>query len=219
MIATPGIRGRRLIPLTLLFAAIAVAAACGPDRSRQRSRSADADDPAEVDPALPTTVRPEFEVPADWETVSNPAGLYFHQPRGFTFGLDAARLHECNASTPRAEVPVLDRGFLEEWPLTMAMRRGDLNQIARTNGFTLDSTDVASHEGGGTTVKRGEGWLLLSGRSEVAAITFGAVRAPGGCYLVLAARGMEINPDTLGLVLGTLRFGAPPASPPDSTQP
>ena len=200
----------------LLFVTAGVVA-CGPsDRSRSRDRSPDV---AEVDSVAPTSTRAEFDVPQNWELVRNPAGMYFYQPRGFTFGLNATPLDQCDATTPGADVPVLDRGFLDFWPLTIAMRRGDLNQIARTNGFTLDSTEVAAHEGDSTTARRGEGWLLLSGRSSVASITFASARAPGGCYLIWAARGMDIDPDTLGLVLSTLKFGAPPPSPPPAPRP
>ena len=193
---------RRAAVLAVLIAC----SACGSDRPRRQR----APDLPEVDSVAPTSTREALDVPENWQRVTHPVGLYFYQPPGFTFGLDAARLNDCDANTPSADVPVLDRGFLEVWPLTLAMRRGDVNQIARTNGFTLDSTEVASHEGGGTTVRRGEGWLLLSGRTDVASITFASVRAPGGCYLIWAARGMDINADTLGMVLSTLKFGSPP---------
>ncbi|MEX2177297.1 MAG: hypothetical protein WD801_01210, partial [Gemmatimonadaceae bacterium] len=186
------------------------AAACGPpDRSRTRELPAQE---AQVDRGAPVSTREAFVAPDSWERVVHPAGLHFLQPVGFTFGLQAARIQECDEHTPRADSPVLDRGFLELWPLTIAMRRGDVNEIARTNGFTLDSTKISVHEGGGdeTTVRRGEGWLLLSGRADRTTVLFAANRAPGGCYLIWAARGSDLDPDTLGLVLSTLRFGAPP---------
>lgn len=207
---TGSLRARQMVAAALLVAAGLVA--CGPsDRSRSRDRSPDF---AEVDSVAPTSTRAEFDVPRNWELVRNPDGMYFYQPLGFTFGLNATRLDQCDSSTPGADVPVLDRGFLEFWPITIAMRRGDLNRIARANGFTLDSTAMAAHEGDSTTMRRGEGWLLLSGRSAVANITFASTRAPGGCYLIWAARGMDIDPDTLGLVLSTVKFGSPPSPPP-----
>ena len=192
----------------LVFVLFAFALACstGDAPSRKRRR---ADTAAPVDTVIPTDVRQGFTAPETWETVTNPNGLTFQQPPGFTLGLDAARLESCDADTPDAEMPVFDKTFMERWPLTLAMRRGDVNRIARTNGFTLDSTEVGTHESGGgsTTMKRGEGWLLLSGETaNRVSVLFAAVRHPAGCHLVWASRGAELHPDTLGLVLSTVRF-------------
>lgn len=191
-----------------VLSGIAFALACSSGDSSPRRRSR-ADTAAPVDSVIPTDVRQAFAAPAEWQTITNPNGLTFRQPAGFTIGLDAARLEPCDDDTPDAEMPVFDKTFMQRWPLTLAMRRGDVNRIARTNGFTLDSTEVATHESGGgaTTVKRGEGWILLSGETaNRVSVLFAAVRHPAGCHLVWASRGSGLDPDTLGLVLSTVRF-------------
>ena len=185
---------------------LALAIACSGDSSPKRRR---ADTAAPVDTVAAMDVRQAFEAPPAWEMVANPSGLTFRQPEHFTVGLGGAPIEQCTDSTPQAEVPIFDRTFMERWPLTLAMRRGDVNRIARTNGFTLDSTEVGTHEstGGSTTVKRGEGWVLLSGETaNRVSVLFAAVRHPAGCHLVWASRGAELNPDTLARVLSTVRF-------------
>jgi hypothetical protein len=185
---------------------LGLAIACSDNSSRKRRR---ADTAAPVDTVAAMDVRRTFEAPPDWEQVVNPGGLTFRQPENFTLGLGGAKIEQCNDSTPQAEVPVFDKTFMERWPLTLAMRRGDVNRIARANGFTLDSTEVGTHEstGGSTTVKRGEGWLLLSGQTaNSVSVLFAAVRHPAGCHLVWASRGAELDADTLGRVLTTVRF-------------
>lgn len=184
--------------------------ACGPGEVERRraQRRAMKDTAAPVDTTFTGSVREVTEIPATWDTVVNPNGVTFRQPRGFTFGLDAARLDKCDRATPAADSAIFDKTFLDRWPLTLAVRRGDLNAIARTNGFTLDSTDVATHEGGdSTTLRSGEGWMLLSGQTAKGVnVLFAAKRLPGDCYLIWAARGAELDPDTLGLVLTTVRY-------------
>ncbi len=190
-----------------VLALLALALACSSGESSRKRRRADTAAP--VDTTAVMDVRATFEAPPEWEQVSNPSGLMFRQPENFTLGLNAAPIEQCNDSTPQAEVPVFDKTFMERWPLTLAMRRGDVNRIARTNGFTLDSTEVGTHEsaGGSTTVKRGEGWVLLSGEtSNDVSVLFAAVRHPAGCHLVWASRGAELNTDTLARVLSTVRF-------------
>lgn len=182
-------------------------AACSP--TGDAGRRARAETAAPVDSVIPVDVRQEFVPPDDWETVVNPGGMRFRQPAAFTLGLDAAPIEPCTDTTPRFDVPVFERTLMERWPLTLAMRRGDVNRIARTNGFTLDSTEVGTHEsaGGSTTVRRGRGWILLSGTTDAnVSVLFAAVRHPAGCHLVWAARGADLDPDTLGMVLGTVRF-------------
>jgi hypothetical protein len=186
---------------------IALSLACSADNAGDRRRRRDT--AAKVDTVIPTESRQSFVPPAGWDSVVNPRGLVFVQPPGFTVGLDATPLERCGDATPAADVPIFDKTFMERWPLTMAMRRGDVNRIARANGFTLDSTEVATHEssGGSTTVQRGEGWVLLSGESaNGVSVLFAAVRHPAGCHMVWAARGADLNPDTLGMVLSTVRF-------------
>lgn len=186
--------------------AVAVLACSSGDPARAKRR---ADTAAPVDSVIPTDVRQAFRAPADWDTVANPGGLRFRQPRNFTLGLGVVRLDPCDDGTPQAETPIFDKTFMERWPLTLAMRKGNVNHIARANGFTLDSTEVGTHEssGGSTTVRRGEGWILLSGETAARVpVLFAAVRHPAGCHLVWAARGADLDPDTLGLVLSTVRF-------------
>lgn len=194
----------------VLLAAVGALAACGPTETPEaRRRRLRGDTVAPVDTTFTGSVRDAVTIPEAWDTVTNPNGLLFRQPPGFTYGLDAVRLDRCDATTPRADSAIFDKTFLERWPLTIAVRRGNVNQIARTNGFTLDSTDLATHEsgGGGTTMRTGEGWLVLSGRtaSDIT-VLFAAKRLPGDCHLIWAARGAELDPDTLGMVLSTVRF-------------
>ncbi len=191
-----------------LAAALFALVACGPNEAERRRRALK-DTAAVVDTTYTGSVRDVVTIPETWDTVTNPSGLQFRQPPGFTFGLDAVRLDHCDANTPGADSAIFDKTFLERWPLTLAVRRGDVNQIARTNGFTLDSTDVATHESGGgsTTMRTGEGWLVLSGRTDKdITVLFAAKRLPGDCHLIWAARGAGLNPDTLGMVLSTVRL-------------
>jgi hypothetical protein len=158
----------------LLLIAFGVACSDGGD-TRKRRRT---DTAAPVDTMAAMDIRHGFVAPAEWEQVSNPSGLTFRQPQQFTLGLNAAAIEQCNDSTPQADTPIFDRTFMERWPLTLAMRRGDVNRIARTNGFTANDVSVL----------------------------FAAVRHPAGCHLVWASRGADLNPDTLGMVLSTVRF-------------
>lgn len=190
--------------------ALWLAAACGPtemDR-RRAERRAQKDTAAPIDTTFRGSVHDAADVPVTWDTVVNPSGVTFRQPHGFTFGLDAVRLHKCDATTPPADSAIFDKTFLERWPLTLAIRRGDVNRIARANGFTLDSTDVATHEGrDSTTVRSGKGWVVLSGETvKGISVLFAAKRLPGDCYLIWAARGAALNPDTLGMVLSTVQY-------------
>jgi hypothetical protein len=184
------------------------------DRGRRRAIT------GRRDSAIPKDVIVPFEVPANWDTVKLSRGAEYRQPPGFTRSLNDRDAGDCDSRTLPADSAILRTELLRRWPLTLAMRRGDLTRLAAVNGFKLDSTAIGTHgqrEGDSTRVRRGEGWLLLSGRSWVkndsVDVLFGAVRYPGGCYLVLAARGVEINVDTLGYVLGTLRFTAPIPAP------
>ena len=171
-------------------------------------------------------VRVPFQPPGGWDHVRLPAGLEFRQPPGFTV-VNAPAIR-CDESTSADSVSVLRTDLSSRWPLTLAMRRGDLARIARANGFTIDSTEVAAHgqqPGDTTLVRRGEGWTLLSGRSAETTVLLAAVRAPNGCYLLWAGRGVNIDVDTLGLVLGTVRFvpdttaGATPQAAPSPPAP
>lgn len=190
-----------------LVAVVALLGACNeprPEGPSTRRRAAKADD--RTDTTLPMDVRVPFTPPAAWEHVQLDAGLEFHQPRGFTV-VNAPAIR-CDANTLADSVPVLNTGISDRWPLTLAMRRGDMARVARANGFTIDSTDIAAHgqrPGDTTVVRRGEGWLLLNGRGGGNPL-LAAVRAPNGCHLLWASRGTEISVDTLGLVLGTVRF-------------
>lgn len=198
----------------LVLLGILATAACESDIERQnRMRRSRGEKTA--DTVLPRDQRVPFEPPASWEHVALPAGLEFRQPPNFTV-VNAPTII-CDATTLPDSVPVLNTQFSSRWPLTLAMRRGDMARIARANGFTIDSTEIATHgqkPGDSTIVRRGEGWMLLNGRSDVS-VLLASVRAPNGCYLLWAGRGIDINADTLGFVLGTVRFGAPP----DSTAP
>jgi hypothetical protein len=139
-------------------------------------------------------------------------GVVFHQPPKYGLGLSDATLTTCD-SAANAELPMFDASISDRWPLTLALRKGDLNSMARVNGFVLDSTVIATQgqqAGDSTIMRRGEGWMLLSGRTvshgHALPVLFGTVRYPGGCYLVMAARGVDISVDTLGMVLSTIRY-------------
>ena len=172
------------------------------ERGARRTRAEDL-----TDKTLPMDARIPFVPPGTWEHVRLPVGLDFRQPPGFTI-VNAPAIR-CDSTTLGDTLPVLRTELSSSWPLTLAMRRGDLARIGRANGFTLDSTDVAAHRqrpGDTTLVRRGEGWLLLSGKSAGTSVFLASVRAPNGCYLLWAGRGFDISVDTLGLVLGTVRF-------------
>jgi hypothetical protein len=176
----------------------------GPSARRRVTKAVD-----RTDTSLPMDIKVAFQPPPSWERVKLPAGLEFSQPPGFTV-LNAPAV-VCDATTMAADSSVLRTELSDRWPLTLAMRRGDLARIARANGFTIDSTDIAAHgqqPGDTTIVRRGEGWLLLYGRTAARPL-LATVRAPDGCSLVWAARGNAINVDTLGLVLGTVKFATP----------
>lgn len=183
-----------------LVLALAFVAACGNDTRRQR----DAFLAAHPDSGVATPPPPPFEAPDAWETVRLASGVTFQQPVGFTFGLGGARIL-CDASTPGADSAVFPRDVAMSWPLMLTTRRGLVGQIAYTNGFTVDSTDIAEHGvSDPPAIRRGEGFLLLKGERRI----FGATRHPDGCNIVWAARGFDVNADTLQLVMGTVRFGA-----------
>lgn len=197
-----------LTPRSVVLALLAALIACDeprPEGPSRRRRPAKVDDL--TDTSLKMDVRVAFTPPATWQRVQLASGLEFQQPPGFTV-VNAPAIR-CDANTPPEETAVLDTNISRRWPLTLAMRRGDLARIARANGFTIDSTDIAAHgqqPGDTTLVRRGEGWLLLDGRDAAGPVLLASVRAPDGCYLLWAARGMTISVDTLGLVLGTVRF-------------
>jgi len=195
----------------LLCLELLVACEPPPREEMQRRRDARTKTSARVD-----TFRPEiqvaFEAPASWDTVRLSRGVVFHQPPKYGLGLSDATLTSCDSATP-ADVPMFDATISDRWPLTLALRKGDLNRRARANGFVLDSTVIATQgqpAGDSTTLRRGEGWMLLAGRTvshgRMLPVLFGTVRYPGGCYLVMAARGVEISVDTLGMVLSTIRY-------------
>lgn len=187
---------RRL--LLLGFAALACY-----DQPVRRRRAGTADTPAPIPGELQTAFIP----PAEWEHIRLPSGLAFSQPPGFTVGVSDNAVGLCDSTTLDADVPVLALGISQRWPLTVRMRRGERTAIARANGFVLDSTELvaAGQTAENTKVRSGEGWILLSAPGSL----FGAVRHPGGCQLVWAARGTQINVDTLGYVIASVRFGAP----------
>ena len=194
---------------------------CDQPQTEQARRTRAATAVRRVDSTMPRDVIIRFTAPPTWDSVKLSRGVVYRQPTGFTLGLNDTNVPDCDTTTPTADLPVFQRSLADRWPLTLAMRRGDLARLAYVNGFTLDSTRIAVHDqasGDSTRVRRGEGWMLLSGRAQsrgapIEAL-FGAVRYPGGCYLVLAARGVDINIDTLGYVLSTVRFGAPAAAQP-----
>jgi hypothetical protein len=196
--------------LGLVVLALAVLACDTRSAAERRARGTKVVDL--TDRTLPMDARIPFVPPPTWEHVRLPAGFDFRQPPGFTI-LNAPAIR-CDSTTLPDSIPVLRTDLSNSWPLTLAMRRGDLSRIGRANGFTLDSTDIAAHRqrpGDTTLVRRGEGWLLLSGRNAGTSVLLASVRAPNGCFLLWAGRGFDISVDTLGLVLGTVRFG------PDST--
>lgn len=204
----------RCVAFGFLLLAEILVAACGPaprdDRPRRRPSQSAAE---RVDSFAPAAVQQAFEPPATWETVQLSRGLRYSQPPGFGLGLSDATLTECDSSTTGADTPVFDQAISDRWPLTLALRRGDLNRMARANGFVLDSMEVVAKgqpAGDSVRVRRGEGWMLASGRTmshgAPLGLLFGTVRYPGGCYLVLAARGVDISVDTLGMVLSTIRY-------------
>lgn len=189
-----------------------VALACTSDAPRRRRTVTD-------DPTLspfPREVRTPFVAPASWERIKLPIGIEFSQPAGFTIGLNDALLGPCDSTTLPADSAVFQRSLGDRWPLTLAMRRGELARMAFANGFTIDTTEISAHgqQGDSTRVRRGEGWILLSGGGSL----FATVRSPGGCHLVWAARGLEINVDTLGLVISTVRFGASTSAESDTSR-
>jgi hypothetical protein len=204
---TPRQLGFFVVALALLACDTRTAA----ERRGRRERPEDL-----TDRTLPMDARVPFVPPATWEHVRLPVGLDFRQPPGFTV-VNAPEIR-CDSTTLVDTLAVLRTDLSNSWPLTLAMRRGDLARIGRANGFTLDSTDIAAHgqrPGDTTLVRRGEGWLLLSGRSAGTNVLLASVRAPNGCYLLWAGRGFDINVDTLGLILGTVRFvpDSTPVSP------
>lgn len=205
--------------LVLFLVTLAVLACDTRSAAERRARRTKTEDL--TDKTLPMDARIPFVPPVTWEHVRLPEGLDFRQPPGFTI-VNAPAIR-CDSTTLADTLPVLRTDLSGSWPLTLAMRRGDLARIGRANGFTLDSTDIAAHgqqSGDTTVVRRGEGWMLLSGKSGGTSVMLASVRAPNGCYLLWASRGFEIDVDTLGLVLGTVRF-VPDSSavPTPTTQP
>lgn len=193
---------RHLGLLVVAWALLACDTRSAAERRGPRTKAEDL-----TDKTLRMDVRVPFRPPAAWDHVRLPSGLEFRQPQGFT--LVNAPAIRCDQATLPDSVSVLRTDLSNSWPLTLAMRRGDLARIARANGFTMDSTDIAAHgqrAGDTTVVRRGEGWMLLSGRSSGTSVLLASVRAPNGCYLLWAGRGFDISVDTLGLVLGTVRF-------------
>ena len=177
--------------------------ACYDQPAVRKRRAATVDSPA----AIPGELQRAFTPPPEWELVHLASGLQFSQPRGFTVGVNDNAVGLCDANTRGGDVPVLAEGFGQRWPLTVRMRRGERDAIARANGFILDSTEIVAvgQSAERTKVRHGEGWVLVSAPGSL----FGAVRHPAGCQLVWAARGTEINLDTLGLVIASVRFGSP----------
>jgi len=203
-----------------LLAAVLILAACDQPQTEaaRRRRATETKRYAKTDSVIPPDPVIPFVIPATWDSVRLPtSGVTFHEPPGFLTVNDAT-VGGCNAGTQSVEVPLLATSLLDRWPLTVGMRRGDLNRLARANGFVLDSTIISTigqRETDSTRVRRGEGWLVMNGRAmsndTPINVLFAAVRYPGGCFLTFAARGVDINIDTLGYVLGTVRF--PPAAP------
>lgn len=194
---------------------ILLAAACDQPQTEQARRVRVASMPRRIDSTIPPDKVIPFAVPATWETIKLASGVQYQQPPGFALGLNDNMVGGCNAQTLPVDSAILHTTISNRWPLTLAMRRGDINRMARVNGFVLDTTIISTQgqrAGESPRVRRGEGWILLGGRTwvrdEPVDILFGALRYPGGCYLSLAARGVDINIDTLGYVLGTVRFPA-----------
>ncbi|MGH7637161.1 MAG: hypothetical protein ACREOK_05875, partial [Gemmatimonadaceae bacterium] len=187
---------RRLILVIVALATLG----CDPPRSDRRPRRTKVEDL--IDTSRRMDVRVPFRPPQSWEHVHLPEGLEFRQPPGFTI-VKAPEIR-CDSTTMADSIPVFRTALSDRWPLTLTMRRGDLARIARANGFTVDSADIAAHgqrAGDTALVRRGEGWLLLSGHSSGTPVLLASVRAPNGCHLLWAGRGVDINADTLGLVL------------------
>jgi hypothetical protein len=160
---------------------------------------------------IPGELQRAFVPPPEWERISLASGLEFSQPRGFMVRVTDNAVGLCDENTRGGNEPVLDTTFAAHLPLTVRMRRGERADIARANGFVLDSTEITAigQSAEKTRVRHGEGWILLSAAGSL----FGAVRHPGGCQLVWAARGTEINLDTLGYVIASVRFGTPSRQP------
>jgi hypothetical protein len=194
----------RMRRLTLLLLAVA---ACYDQPAVRRRPTARADTVIPIRGEL----QQAFVPPPEWERIKLASGLQFSQPRGFTVGITDNAIGLCDENTPAGNVPVLATAFSEHWPLTVRMRRGERADIARANGFVLDSTEIVAvgQTPERTKVRRGEGWILLSAPGSL----FGELRHPGGCQLVWAARGIDINLDTLGYVIASVRFGAPSTQP------
>jgi hypothetical protein len=188
--------------LTLIV--LAVLACYDQPAPRRRARQAGQPDTAVP---IPGELQQAFVPPPEWEQISLPSGLQFNQPPGFTVGITDNAIGLCDETTHSGSIPVLAAAFSERWPLTVRMRKGERADIARANGFVLDSTEIVAtgQSAERTKVRHGEGWILVSASGSL----FGAVRHPGGCQLVWAARGIDINLDTLGLVIASVRFGAP----------
>jgi len=200
----------------LLLVCLELLLACSPpprdELQRRRDARTKTATQARVD-SIPAEFQTPFLAPPSWETVHLARGMSYSQPPGYGLGLSNATLADCDTGTTPADVPVFDATLSDRWPLTLALRRGDLNRMARANGFVLDSTVIATKgqpAGDTTRLRRGEGWMLASGRTvshgSPLGVLFGTVRYPGGCYLVMAARGVDISVDTLGLVLSTIRY-------------
>lgn len=210
-LALSGMRAAALLLLLLPLVACDQPQTEAARARRVRSASVRTDSTIPPDRGIP------FAPPASWETVKLASGVQYQQPPGFALGLNDNMVGGCNPQTLTADSAILRTAMSNRWPLTLAMRRGDLNRLARVNGFVLDTTIVSTQgqRDNSTRIRRGEGWILLSGRTWVrddpVDVLFGALRYPGGCYLSLAARGVEIDIDTLGYVLSTLKF--PPAGP------
>jgi hypothetical protein len=188
--------------LTLLLLVVLACYDEPPQRRRPR-QSGDRDTAV----AIPGELQRAYVPPPEWERISLRSGLQFSQPPGFTVGVTDNAVGLCADNTPRGDVPVLATDISARWPLTIRMRRGERSDIARANGFILDSTEIVAvgQTPERTRVRHGEGWILVAAPGSL----FGAVRHPNGCQLVWAARGTEINLDTLGLVIASVRFGAP----------
>jgi hypothetical protein len=156
---------------------------------------------------IPGELQHAFVPPPEWERIILASGLQFSQPRGFTVGVTDNAVGLCDENTRAGDVPVLATDLANRWPLTVRMRRGERADIARANGFILDSTEIVAvgQTAERTRVRHGEGWILVSAPGSL----FGAVRHPAGCQLVWAARGTDINLDTLGFVIASVRFGSP----------
>jgi hypothetical protein len=219
-VTTPRVVARsamRRVPLVLMLLL-----ACDQPQTEQARRARAAAVVRRLDSTMPPDVIIRFTAPASWEVVRLSRGIEYRRPPGSTIGLSDVMLGGCDAETLPADMPLFQQSISNSWPLTVAMRRGDLARLARANGFILDSAVIATYgqaPSDSTSVRRGEGWLLLSGRTQVRnlplPVSFGALRYPGGCYLVVASRGVDLNVDTLGYVLSTVRFGPSAVAQPE----